>query len=182
MSLDGKNSNIRDLKIKLFGLQAGYLYNKRTNVYIGFYSSYNKSNIIVENPTSITPKVDSNTVYENHQITYFNIGCEYYFYNSNKWRFSIPVALGLGVGNSKRFQTSSTKTTILSDKSSGIMPLDFGLTANYKITWWLWAGAGLGTRITFGASRYSAPYYSIGLSIRTGEIYNRAKKWYRERN
>ena len=46
VSLDGKNSIVRDVPIKLFGLQAGYLFNQRTNLFLGFYNSYNKENII----------------------------------------------------------------------------------------------------------------------------------------
>lgn len=176
LSLDGKNSVIRDLRIKLFGLQFGYLYNKRTNLYIGYYGSYNNETQKVENNTSISASPDTNAVYVKYNIGYFNFGCEYYFHNSRKWRFSIPVALGIGMGSEQKF----TKYKNISQRSSTIMPLDFGLTASYKIKWWLWAGAGLGYRQTIGASKYGGAYYTFGLSLKFGEMYNRVNKWYKE--
>ena len=82
--LDGKNSVIRDLQTKIFGLQYGYMYNKRTNLYINYYSSYNTQDQVLENPTAGYNKRDSNTVLVSSKLTYMNIGCEYYFMNTRK--------------------------------------------------------------------------------------------------
>lgn len=176
LSLDGKNSVVSDLNFKLFGLQFGYLYNKRTNLFVGFYTNTQPVVRISENPTALNGGRDSNTVYDRYSITYFNAGCEYYFHNSKKWRFSIPVSLGIGLGNNQLTRNGK----ILKQKSSTILPLEFGATAYYKIKWWIWAGAGLGQRVAIGDSKYSGPYFTIGLSIRYGEIYNRVEKWYKK--
>ncbi len=84
LSLDGKSSVIRDLKLKMFGLQAGHLYNRRTNIYIGYYTTLDNANRIYDNPTAKSPAFDSNTIYSTYGLAYFNLGCEYYFYNSRK--------------------------------------------------------------------------------------------------
>ncbi len=170
VSLDGKNSIVRDVPIKLFGLQAGYLYNKRTNIFLGFYSSYNDE-AIIKNPTAAIGKTDSNTIWQAYKLTYFNLGCEYYFHNSKRWRFSIPFAIGIGGGLDK--QRKSDK--ILYEKSTFVMPAEIGFWANYKLTWWLWLGAGMGTRVSLVSKGFSGSYYTFGLSLRYGEIFNRSK-------
>lgn len=183
LSLDGKNTLINDLNIKLFGLQVGYLYNRRTNLYIGYYGSYKNERKIIDNPSAINGHTDSNTVFETHGISYFNFGCEYYFHNSKKWRFSVPVGIGIGSGKTRRYVERMDGTNkypvSIDSKRKAILPLDFGITANYKITWWCWVGLGVGSRITFAQTKYSGTYYSFGLSLRTGEIYRRFRTWYR---
>ena len=171
VSLDGKNSIVRDVPIKLFGLQAGYLYNKRTNIFLGFYKSYNDEGII-KNPTADFGKTDSNTIWQAYKLTYLNLGCEYYFHNSKRWRFSIPFAVGIGGGSIK--QRNSVQE--ISKKSLFVMPAEIGFWANYKLTWWLWLGAGMGTRVSLVSKGFTGSYYTFGLSLRYGEIYNRTKK------
>ena len=171
VSLDGKNSIVRDVPIKLFGLQVGYLYNKRTNIFVGFYRSYNKEAIIY-NPTIQSPKTDTNTIFQAYKLTYFNLGCEYYFHNSNRWRFSLPFSIGIGGGKI----TQRKEKISLSKKSSFVMPLELGFFANYKLTWWMWLGAGMGTRVSLTSSNFTGSYYTFGLSFRYGEIYDRSKK------
>ena len=175
--LDGKNSVIRDMRTKLFGLQLGYLYNHRTNLYIGYYSTDNHQTRIIENPSAQNGNTDSNTVFLKYNLAYFNFGCEYYFYNTEKWRMSFPVALGIGMGND---QTYTIKKTLV-QHSKTVVPLDIGFTVNYKIKWWVWAGAGIGTRLSLASSKYNGPYYYMGLSLRTGEMYYRARAWYRHK-
>ena len=170
VSLDGKNSIVRDVPIKLFGLQAGYLFNQRTNLFLGFYNSYNKENII-SNPSAGAKKTDSNTIWQAYKLTYINFGCEYYFHNSKRWRFSIPFAVGIGGGSIK--QRNSVQD--ISKKSLFVMPAEIGFWANYKLTWWLWLGAGMGTRVSLVSKGFTGSYYTFGLSLRYGEIFNRSK-------
>lgn len=180
--LDGKNSIIRDLNIKLFGLQTGYTFNGRTNLYLGYYGSYNRESLVIENPTAKTGATDSNTVFARYRLSYFNLGCEYNFVNSKKWRMSFPVGLGIGKGYAEKYKVLRSKEKPFENKSSTVMPLELGFYINYKIKWWIWAGAGLGTRFSLNASQYSGSYYTYGLSIKFGEIYYRGRAWYREKN
>ena len=176
LCLDGKNSVIRDLQTKIFGLQYGYMYNKRTNIYINYYTSYNTQDQVLDNPTAGYNKRDSNTVLVSSKLTYMNIGCEYYFMNTRKWRMSIPVGLGIGQGKD---ETHTSKKYLGIEKHT-VIPIDLGYTINYKIKWWIWAGAGIGTRLSLASSRYNGPYYYFGLSLRFGEMYNRASSWYKK--
>lgn len=168
---DGKNSFIRDAKTSLFGLQAGYTYNHRTNMYIGYYTTLRDNIRIIDNPTALVGKTDSNTLFSEYGLAYFNFGCEYYFYNSKKWRLALPVAVGIGSGWDKQF----TKNKVLKDQYNFAMPVDIGFYASYKLKWWVWIGGGLGTRISLFSSEYSGPFYTAGLNIRFGEIYNRSR-------
>ena len=177
ISLDGKNSLVGDLKVKMFGLQGGYLYNNRTSLYVGFYNSYAKAVSIVENRTAPQGKTDSNTVYATYGMGYFNFGIEYMFHDSRKWRLSVPLAMGIGAGKYTR-QSQKTNYDI---RHPGIVPIEFSINASYKLKWWLWVGGGLGTRVSLTHSHeFNGPFYTFGLQIKTGRIIKRATDAYKE--
>jgi hypothetical protein len=170
--LDGKNSIIQGLNLKMFGLQAGYSFNNRTNLFLGYYSTLGDKSRIYDNPTAEFGKTDSNTINSTYGTAYFNIGGEYYFYNSKRWRLTFPVAIGLGTGWDQLYNSKKT----LQFKREFTMPIELGFYASYKIKWWLWFGGGAGTRISTFAPQYSGPFYTYGFSLRFGEIYNRGRK------
>lgn len=169
--LDGKNSVIRDMPVNMFGLQAGYTFNKRTNLFTGFYRSYNDEKIAY-NPTAKSGQIDSSTEFLRYRLTYLNIGCEYYFHNSNKWRFSIPFSIGIGGGKEVRRYNYKE----ISRNTYTVAPVELGFYAHYKLTWWVWPGAGIGTRVSLANRSFNGPYYTYGFSFRLGEIYERGKK------
>lgn len=173
VSLDYKNTFVSDLSTKMFGLQLGYIFNKRTSLYIGYYAA-NETRKEVANPTAVNGNTDSNTIYQYYGLNYFNIGIDYIFYNTKRWRFSIPLSIGLGSGYS---HLSSLKTNFGTTKTN-VVPLEFALYGSYKITWWIWFGAGMGSRIMLNnKSGYNGTFYSIGIQLKTGEIYRRTKNW-----
>jgi hypothetical protein len=176
LSLDGKNSIIRDLDLKMFGLQGGYLHNKRTNFYIGLYSTLDNQKRIYRNPTSPGTTTDSNTIYTVYGVAYWNFGCEYYFYDKKKWRLSLIGADGFGVGWDR---LSNSKGVTIEEKNSLILPVEIAFSASYKLQWWVWLGAGIGTRVSLASSQYNGPFFTYGIQLKTGEIYRRTKKWVR---
>ncbi len=175
ISLDGKHSIIRDLSLKMFGLQTGYLFNKRTNLYIGYYTTLDNNKRVYENPTAGPRSEDSNTIYTTYGLAYFNIGCEYYFYNSKRWRLSFVAATGTGMGWDK----FTRKDKVIEQKNSLVMPVEFGFNASYKLRWWVWLGAGIGTRLSTILSNYNGPFFTYGIQLKTGEMFRRTKKWVR---
>jgi len=177
ISLDGKNSIVGDLNVKMFGVQGGYLYNNRTSLYVGFYNSYANAVSIVENKTALQGKTDSNTVYATYGMGYFNFGIEYMFHDSRKWRLSVPLAIGIGAGKYTR-QSMKTNYDI---RHPGIVPIELSINASYKLKWWLWVGGGLGTRVSLTHSHeFNGPFYTFGLQIKTGRIIKRATDAYKE--
>lgn len=174
IGFDGKNNIVSSLNLKMFGLQGGYIYNNRTSLYIGLYNTYDNNNTnILNNPTAPIGKTDSNTVYESYGMGYINFGIEYIFLNSKRWLLSTPVAIGIGAGRYKQIRQDE----VLEHKTPGIKPLEFGINASYKLTWWVWLGAGLGTRISINKTHaYNGPFYSFGLQIKTGEMIKRINK------
>ncbi|MDI1234766.1 MAG: hypothetical protein PSX81_10830 [bacterium] len=177
VGLDGKNNIVGDLKVKMFGVQCGYLFNNRTSLYLGFYNTYGNNSYIVENNTAPQGKVDSNTVYATYGMGYFNFGIEYMFHNSRKWRLSVPIATGLGAGKYIR----QSKSTLYENRYPGIVPIEFSINASYKLKWWLWVGGGLGTRISLSHSHeFNGPFYTFGLQIKTGTIIRKAREAYKE--
>ncbi len=177
VSLDGKNNLIGSLNIKMFGLQAGYIYNDRTSFYLGLYNTYGNSSEIVENPTAAQNKVDSNTVISTYGLGYINYGIDYEFHDSRKWRLSIPCAIGLGAGH---YNKASLKRNY-GATNPGVVPFELGINASYKLTWWLWFGGGLGTRISLlSTHEFNGPFYTFGFQIKTGTIIRRARESIRE--
>jgi hypothetical protein len=170
--LDGKTSFIRDMKLNFYGAQVGYLYNKRTNLHVGFYTTYNKKKNIYDNPTSINKETDSNTIFNKFGMSYLNFGAEYYFYNTGKWRLSLPASAGLGIGWDKFYRADKYMHT----NHSFVMPVELGFNASYKLTWWVWLGAGIGTRLSLASQRFNGSYFTYGLQFRTEEIYNWSMK------
>ncbi len=164
ISLDGKNNIVSDIKIKTFGIQGGYIYNNRTSFYVGFYNTHGQNSRIFDNPTALPGKTDSNTVYSSFGMGFINFGCEYIFHNSKRWKLSVPVALGIGAGR----HTKVSQGSILEIKRPGIVPLEIGIKANFKLTWWLWIGGGLGTRVSLNSNhQFNGPYYSFSLQFQT---------------
>ncbi len=173
LSLDGKNNIVGDLNIKMFGLQGGYIYNRRTSLYMGLYLTSKEATVIAENYNLNAGKTDSNTIYNSYGMTYLNFGCEYIFCNNKKWQLSIPAAIGIGSGTFKRF----SEIKYYEAKYPTIIPFETGLKASYKLTWWLWLGAGLGTRISLNSTHYyNGPFYTFGLQVKTGAMIKKAKK------
>lgn len=181
--LDGKNSIVKDQNIKLIGLQSGYTFNNRTNLFLGYYFNNFNGGVVIDNPTANINQVDSNTVYARYRLSYLSFGTESYIVNSRKWRMSIPLAIGIGKGHGEKYKIGSNKeVNVFERPEKNIYPLEIGFYINYKIKWWIWAGAGIGTRFALNGGEYSGSYYTYGLSLRFGEIYNRARAWYREKN
>jgi hypothetical protein len=86
---------------------------------------------------------------------------------------SVPVALGIGSGTFKKF----SEHKFYEAKYPAIIPFETGLNASYKLTWWLWLGAGLGTRISLNSTHYyNGPFYTFGLQVKTGAMVKKAKQ------
>lgn len=181
LSLDGKNSIVGDLKVKMFGLQGGYLYNNRTSLYVGFYNSYANAVTVVENRTAPLGRTDSNTVYATYGMGYFNFGLEYMFHDSHKWRLSVPLAMGIGAGLYEKYTVNNNIKNTIQLRHPGIIPIELSINASYKLKWWLWIGGGLGTRVSLTHSHeFNGPFYTFGLQIKTGTIIKRAREAYNE--
>lgn len=170
LGMDGKNSIISDFTIKMFGFQGGTIYNSRTKFYSGLYFTPRKRSTIIENSTALPGRTDSNTVYVSYGLTYMNFGTAYIFYNTKYWEISAYLALGLGAGTYKKH----TDTRYYSASHPVIVPLETGFNASFKLTWWLWLSAGLGTRMAIiGKHDYNGALYTYGVSVKLDAIYKK---------
>jgi hypothetical protein len=177
IGFDGKNNVVSDIRIKMFGLKGGFIYNSRTSFYIGFYNTYGNDSQVSSNPTAIAPKTDTNTVFSKYGMGYINYGCEYIFHNSRRWQLSVPVAIGIGAGR----HTKVSRGRVTDISRPGILPFETGLNASYKLAWWLWIDGGLGTRISFSSNHeFNGPFYNFGFSIKTEAIIKKARDAIRE--
>ncbi len=173
VSLDGKNNLVSDLNIKMFGLQGGYQYNRRTSLYVALYWTYNNQKTIKENPTAPVGSSDTNTVFSKYGLSYINFGCEYVFFNNKRWRLALPLAMGIGSG----YNTLTRNEKLIKKETPILLPLEVGLNVSYKLKWWLWLGAGIGSRYSLSSNHdYNGAFYTFGLQLKTGEIYRRVKK------
>jgi hypothetical protein len=115
------------------------------------------------------------TIVERNRISYLGLTADYTIIKNAKWKFTIPILLGLGQHRRITDHSINSKSKV---EQTVILPLEVGATAVYYIKDWIGIKAGLGNRISLGKSfsTTSGPYYSLGISIFAGVIYKKAKE------
>ncbi|MBI1307852.1 MAG: hypothetical protein GC181_14710 [Bacteroidetes bacterium] len=98
------------------------------------------------------------------RISYFNLSTDYVFRHTKKWKFSIPLLIGIGIRERTEILHNTPKPIL---NSNPVIPIEFGITSTYYITDWLGLKGGLGNRIVIGNGfrQFSGPYYTLGLTI-----------------
>ncbi len=69
--------------------------------------------------------------------------------------------------------------TFIERQKGIIFPLETGVSALYKLTWWIGFSGGIGSRVVLGSNRaqkFSGTYYNIGVTVFIGDIYNHVLK------
>ncbi|WP_205319171.1 hypothetical protein [Runella rosea] len=105
--------------------------------------------------------------YTKTDLYYFNLMYWPNIIENNRWRFSIPVELGIGA-------TQSTANKLLSDlfiwrRKDFFMPAQIGLYAKWKATRWVGLSVQGGYRYAIYQqnlpTNYNGAYYSFGFTL-----------------
>lgn len=117
-------------------------------------------------------------VLEVSRFWYWGLSGTYVFYRKNKWTLDFPLRIGIGSALVKQFELPPSKT-LLSKNNSMIFPVESGVSALYKLTWWIGFSGGLGSRFVLGknnAQKFGGTYYNLGTTIFLGDIYQHIRR------
>ncbi len=163
LSLDGRNSFIRDQKALVDGFRFGLSYGGKVRLLTGLYR--------LRHPIERTYIYAPGTVQQEwrkqvNKFTYWGLSCDYVVYNRGRWKLAVPVQSGLGFGS--RVERNALGEVVFNERFR-FVPLTASLNASYRILPWFYASAGLGYRYALFSrtvsSDFSAPIYTYGLGI-----------------
>jgi hypothetical protein len=173
-----RNTIIQARQTKLYGLVAGADFNKKLRLYMGLYGFSHSNEVRLQYST----RFSSDSIYRNLSTRYLSFGAEYTYYTYNRISLSAPIQLGFG---NMQFDYSKGKQRIplVTDKFK-MMPLEIGSSAYLELLPWVGVKGGIGYRLQLGrkqVAQYSAPYYSLGISVLIGEIYKDIKETFNDK-
>ncbi len=177
LGLHNRYSLVAGDPVKVNGLYAGLDFNHGFRVNFGL--NWMPEQHLQRSIIMVSQRRD--TVTESNQMAYVSLTGEYTLIQNEKWKFTLPVLLGVG-------QHDQVINHSLSDNavktSTFILPVEAGITAMYYVREWVGIKAGLGNRLTFGKSfsSTSGPYYNLGISVFAGVIYNNVKEKIKKSN
>jgi hypothetical protein len=168
--LSGRKTIIGSHYTSVSGVAIGADYGGKVKFLGGVYGL---SSPLVERKIINAYTPSQNTVDEISQFWYFGFTGAYTFFKDKRWTLEIPVRVGFGTANIEQHDTGKRKL-LITENNSFIMPLESGISAQYKIAWWIGLSGGLGSRIVLGKStsqKFSGTYYNVGIDIYFSEIY-----------
>jgi hypothetical protein len=184
---DARSSFIDKKLVNIWGVNTGIIFGrKRHELTVGYYwLTFNSFLRLLDLRKDASQRININ-YYTKTDLYFFSM---MYFPNiieNRRWRFSIPVELGIGA-------TQSTDNKLLSDlmlwrRNDFFMPAQVGLYLRWKATRWVeFAGQG-GYRYAILQqnlpTNYNGAYYSIGFSLKSAlfiDSYLWAKKEIKKR-
>lgn len=172
--LSGRNTIIGSHYTSVSGVAIGADYGGKVKFLGGVYGL---SSPLVERKIINAYTPSQNMVDEISRFWYFGFTGAYTFFKDKRWTLEIPVRVGFGTANIEQHDTGKGKF-VIAENNSFIMPLESGISAQYKIAWWIGLSGGLGSRIVVGKStsqKFSGTYYNFGVNIYFSNIYFRIR-------
>jgi hypothetical protein len=160
-----RNTFVNTQTIKLWGIVGGLDYDKKVKLYAGIYGFSGENVTLLIN----RPEFEQDSVYRSLNTGNLSAGIEYTYYQKGRLSLSAPVQVGIGGLN-----YHYTATKLSKREKYTIMPIEFGTNAYFNIIKYVGLKGGVGYRLILGnrvAAKYSAPYYTLGLSVSIGQIY-----------
>lgn len=161
--VDGNNA-------KLLGIQGGLVFGERHRLYMAYsWMGAPVTELKIANAHTVLADTTINSL----TMGFLSFGQDYVWHQTSKWKFALPIQLGIGTTTLKKFDTDNE---LLNSKTHVVIPLEIGVTATYYITDWLTINGGLGNRFALSnseASQLSGPYYKLGVGVLFGVIYKK---------
>lgn len=178
LNFDARQQSVDHQVVKFFGLRFGI--QKKRNIYaLGFYgldSPFQDRSILIED-------FGRDSVEIRTSLGYISGTYERILLDTRKWQLSVPFMVGAGTSPLDRKDSTGTFVRV---RTFPAYPLETGVRASYKLTFWLYLQGGLGYRRVLGPKefvdrRYTGPVWNFGLSIKFGKIFRYAKEKIQER-
>jgi len=163
LSLDGRNSFVRDQPAQIQGVRFGLNYGGKIRILGGIYRL---KNTITREYLYAPGTPEEEIRIQANKLTYMGITCDYVLYNRDRWKLAAPVLLGYGFGD--RLERDLLGQVKL-DKEFRFVPFEVALNANYRVLPWFYLGAGIGYRYALFSNSvskdFSAPIYTYGMGV-----------------
>lgn len=169
--LSGRYSLVEGKPNRISGVYGGAAYGERHKAWLGVYWMNTPVTELFDDPNR--PHLGYITRMEG-KMRYTSLAYEYAFLIKGNWKLSAPVQLGLGKVRESYISLADKK--VFQVKKTTVLPLEFGVNAQYLFFDWLGVKAGLGTRIAIGndlAGTYSGPFSTVGVLFYFGPLYRK---------
>ena len=167
-----RNTFIRTENVLLKGFVLGADFDKKYKLYLGFYGFPSSNKILLAQ----SPLIGFDSVSRSIRMRYFCLGFDHTVFQKNRWTITNPIHLGIG---KSKFILTNQKDEVLSELDFRQIPLEFGINTYFDIVPALALNGEAGYRLVMGKKEVrnlSAPFYSFGLIVRLGIIYDYLKK------
>jgi len=114
-------------------------------------------------------------VFKKWNINYMGYFIEYTFYNTRRWKFSIPVQAGWGL----TYRSFYLNEKIIREDKQALFIYEPTMSGTYRITRYFGVGADVGYRLVFNKNkpigRLTSPIYVFSFKIFYSRLYNDIK-------
>ncbi len=165
---DARSSFVDKKLVNIWGVNTGISFGKNRNeLTVGYYwLTFNSFLRLIDLRKSASRLINLG-YYTKTDLYYFNLMYWPNIIENHRWRFSIPVELGIGA-------TQSTANKLLNDlfiwrRKDFFMPAQIGLYAKWKATRWVGLSVQGGYRYAIYQqnipTNYNGAYYSVGFTL-----------------
>jgi len=179
LNWDARSSFIDKKYVNIWGVNTGIKFGrKRHELTVGYYWLTFNSFLRLIDFRKNASKLINLGYYTRTDLYFFSLMYVPKIIENKRWRFSIPVELGVGA-------TQSSSNKLLNDlmiwkRNDFFMPAQVGLYLKWKATRWAGFSAQGGYRYALYQqnlpTNYNGPYYSIGFTVES-EVFTDSYHW-----
>ena len=171
VAFDSRNSFITNKRAEIFGLKLGVEFGKKFGIGISGHVLYASKSHFYKTYPVLTPEGKPGTIEAQLKMFYIAYYAEYIFHDSEHWKFSVPLQLGIGRSN---YAYTYNNEREVADKHL-IIVYEPIVNGEYKLFRWLSITAEIGYRIMLinnpaVKENFNSPTYSAGISISYSEV------------
>ncbi len=168
-----RNSFINNNRAQVFGVKLGLNYGAHVRLSIGYHQLYSSPSAFDKKLSYINEQNVLETIDSKLRLFYFSTQVEYLYHQSNKWRFSIPLQIGLGQVF-YRYELNNKNKKV---DASTIFVYEPAVSIEYKVLKWVGVGADIGFRFIVTdykqiSDKLNSPTYAFKVLVFYNEIYN----------
>lgn len=175
--LDYRSTFVRQAPVLALGGAAGFKFRGKHLFTVGYYWLSQRSN------RQITDRENTvHTLTHGLKLSYLNVAYTWSFIHCKHWEVGLPVEIGYGLS---REAINSEAGYELRTYSSHFVPLQIGITGDWKITRWAGLNLAVGYRMipvkSTSRADFDGVYYNYGINLYTGNILDDYRAWRKRR-
>ncbi len=172
--LDYRSTFLRQSPVLALGGAAGFKFQGRHLVTLGYYWLSQQKNREITNQTSGL----QHTLTDGVKLSYLNLAYTWSFIRSKHWEVGLPVEVGYGFSR-EAIDNEAGRT--LHTYNTHFLPLQLGITGDWKLTRWAGLNVAVGYRMipvkTSDRADFNGVYYNYGINLYTGNMLDDYRSW-----